>query len=158
MFKKIWVTVLELLGWIEPFIQKWIIPAISLVDEIKNFILGANFTGTTPFDELMTKFKAQLTTFFNGDEAKVEDFINKLISGASSLNLGLACFSLPTTAEQIACFLKWLQSQPATIQDALYNKIAGAIAQANGATGTQSHIDALVQVAYSEKKETAKAV
>ena len=106
----------------------------------------------------MTKFKAQLTTFFNGDEAKVEDFINKLISGASSLNLGLACFSLPTTAEQIACFLKWLQSQPATIQDALYNKIAGAIAQANGATGTQSHIDALVQVAYSEKKETAKAV
>jgi hypothetical protein len=136
-----------------PFIHQWIVPAINLVNVIKNFINNYNPQGNTPFDEVFNKFRLMLLDFFNNEEAKVEAFILKLIEAGDSLIIGVSCFKLPTKEEQVVCFLKWLNSQPQTIKEAMFNKLAGALAKADGAPGRQAHIDAMVQVAYNKMRE-----
>jgi hypothetical protein len=49
-FKKIWTAVLTFLNIIIPFINEWIIPAIGLVNVIKQFIKEHQPSDATPFD------------------------------------------------------------------------------------------------------------
>lgn len=141
LFKVIWKAMLSVITFLLPFIQEWIVPTLDIIDLLKESL-------TTK-----TKLEILLSKFFNGDAAKVEETIKKIIDAFNNLSLDLQVENM-TPEEAIIKIMEWLAGQPSLAKDAVLLKLASQYTKLSGAPELKDHqLDTMIQVAYSLKKE-----
>jgi hypothetical protein len=147
MFKTIFKAILHALAWLLPFINQWIMPSIDIIEVIKE-----SLTDSTQIERLLLKF-------FNGDEAKVEATLLKIIKVIESLQIFTSAdLSNLSTLEIISKFMTWLLGLSPALREPIFAKLAAGLVRESGSPAADikdNQLNAMIEVALAHKKDQA---
>ena len=129
----------------KPCFDKYVRVGIKAMETVKNAIAN-------PALDFLTELEKSIT-----DTALYNNVLAAFPVALTKLGILTDCLDKPTPAEQITCFIKVVSNLPAIMQDSIYHKTAGLIAnelayQAGENPLPAHHIDTAVQIAYANDK------
>jgi len=125
------------------FIQTYIIPAINVVEAIKDVVANSS------------DFKALLVKIY-GDENAAEHALDFVTEAIKTLGIGAKCLEKPTPYEVVSCFIEHLKKQPKAVRRGIYSQLAAQIAKATSGEDIADHeVNTLVNIGYTQLMQKA---
>lgn len=129
---------------VEGFIDKYVVPALHFVEGLKAVV------DNPAMDFLTAAIPGNL------DDKIVQALRDNLPKVIDILDLEIACKDVTDPAAKIQCYIDYLRGLSPEVRNALYHKTASLLTKllAGEHVFTDSDIDALVQLSYSELRHS----